>query len=160
MSKRHYVQFREDGFWAFDVVSSVLLKHVIDLAAPRVEGREWLAEAVHYWQVCTAYTDLALFFEGEWSADQVGEVRGLFAAACDAIAAREEIPAAEVESWPAVDGLTLFARGLPAVPTKPVVNLGRAIIQLFDGTLPDPPPGTWWFFGVDDMPNTMPKRED
>jgi hypothetical protein len=32
MSKTLFVNFRDGGFWAFDVVSAVFLKHLIDVA--------------------------------------------------------------------------------------------------------------------------------
>ena len=52
MSKTLYVDFRGQGFWAFDVVSGIFLKHLIDVAEPRITDRHepWLAEAVGRWR--------------------------------------------------------------------------------------------------------------
>jgi hypothetical protein len=38
MSKSLFVEYRGQGFWAFDVVASVFLKHLVDVAEPRVAG--------------------------------------------------------------------------------------------------------------------------
>ena len=68
--------------------------------------------------------------------------------ACRSLTERESINADEVESWTILDDLHLSSRGAPKVFTAPVVELGRAIIALVEGTLPAPPSGTAWFYGV------------
>jgi hypothetical protein len=52
-----------------------------------------------------------------------------------------------MEHWDVLDGDGVFARGDPVVTTAPVVELGRAIIDLVRGTLKKAPPGTVWFLG-------------
>lgn len=47
-----------------------------------------------------------------------------------------------------LDDLHLSSRGVPKVFTAPVVELGRAILALVEGTLAAPPSGTAWFYGV------------
>ena len=46
------------------------------------------------------------------------------------------------------------------MPTKPVIELGRAIISLLEGTLPRAPVGHWWFYEIEDMSTTMRMRSD
>jgi hypothetical protein len=48
-----YVEFRSKGFWAYDVVAAVLLKHMIDAAnqAKCQPDAEWLASVIAQWQV-------------------------------------------------------------------------------------------------------------
>src|SRR5262249_22499838 len=44
MSKTHYIQYRGDGFWGYDVAQGILLKHLADLAEARAgePGLSWL----------------------------------------------------------------------------------------------------------------------
>src|SRR6266540_4111889 len=41
----------------------------------------------------------------------------------------------------------------------PIAELGEAIIQLLQGTLPPPPAGTWWSFGFSGGPGTVAMRD-
>jgi len=44
--------------------------------------------------------------------------------------------------------MRIHPRGASEVATGPVVELGRAIIALVRGDLPEAPKGEAWFFGV------------
>jgi hypothetical protein len=162
MSKTVYVQFRGHDFWAFDVVSGIFLKHLIDVAAPRlaVQPEPWLAEAVERWRFIAVIGDYKVVLDDNWSAEQIRTVRELATAACDVLSNRSEISAEEMSSWPLLDGEGVFPRGLASVTTASVIRLGRAIIQLLDGTLPEAPRGTaWWLFGTEDHPTTLGTRD-
>lgn len=160
MSKTLYVEFRGHGFWAYDVVSGIFLKHLVDVAEPLVTQHDpWLAEAVHHWRFNAVISDCGLFLEENWSAKQVQFVREFATAACDLLAERPAITAEEMSSWQLLDGAGVFPRGHASVTTESAIRLGRAIIQLLDGSLPESPPGTWWFFGTEDGPCTFAKRE-
>jgi hypothetical protein len=161
MSKSLFVEYRGQGFWAFDVVTSVLLKHLVDVAAPRIPANgPWLGEVVHKWRVDTILPDcFGVNLDETWSDSQIDVVISLIAEACDVVGQREGIPAAEIEHWGLLDGERLFARGIPVVDTKSVIKLGRAIISLLRGTLPPAPHGTWWWYGCGDDPTTIAKRE-
>lgn len=161
MSQTLFVKFRGGGFWAFDVLSAVFLKHLIEVAIPHLErpGHAWLSEAVARWRVNAVVSDFGLYLDDAWSADQITTFSALATVACDALSAREELPAEEIESWQMVEDLRCFARGLPVVKTAAVVRLGRAVIQLVNGTLPEAPPGTWWLFATENDPPTIRRRE-
>jgi hypothetical protein len=159
MSKTLYVEFRGHGFWAFDVVSGIFLKHLVDVTLPCPESQceSWLAEAVESWRATAVISDLGLLLDASWSAEQIRMVTNLANAACDLLSKRREISAEEMLSWQLLDGEGVFPRGLQSVAGESVVRLGRAIIQLLDGSLPEAPPGTWWFFGTEDEPRTIPR---
>jgi hypothetical protein len=155
MSKTLFVSFRNGGFWAFDVVSAVFLKHLIDATTRYLERHDepWLADAVAQWRFNAVCGDCGLFLNDSWSVELARE-------ACEALSNRDTIPAEDIQSWQMIDGDNgrCFARGLPAVSTASAIRLGEAIIKLVNGTLPDPPPGTWWFFATEDSPETIRKR--
>ena len=160
MSKTLFVEFRGRGFWAFDVVSGVFLKHLVDAASSCLAGQNhpWLADAVEQWRFNAVISDCGLFLDDGWSAEQLRVFSELAARACDRLAERAEIPADEISSWPMLDGERIFPRGLAAVQTKSLIRFGRALIQLVNGSLPEPPPGTWWFYSTEDAPRTITKR--
>jgi hypothetical protein len=161
MSKTHFVEFRGQGFWAFDAVSGIFLKHLVDVAESRIADRHepWLTEAVSHWRFNAVCGDCGLFLDENWSAEQVQLVRELATAACNLLSKRREISAEEMSSWSLFDGEGVFPRGYASITTASAVRLGRAIIQLLDGSLPESPRGTWWFFGTEDAPPTLAKRE-
>ncbi len=161
MSKTLYVEFRGQGFWASDVVSAVFLKYLTDTATPRLgnPNNGWLSDAVANWRVNAMTADLGFFLNDSWSDIQIQTFTELAETACNVLSKRIEIPAEEISSWQMVDGLRVFVRGLPCVTTASVVRLGQAVIQLVNNSLPESPPGTWWFFGTEEAPLTMQKRE-
>jgi hypothetical protein len=159
MAKTHYIQYRGDGFWAYDVAQGILLKHLADLAEARAgeAGLSWLKEAAHSWRVGAVL--YGLWIEESWSAQQMTVFVDLVRQACKILEAKEKIPAEEITSWPMVDDLRIFPRGAKEVSTAPVVELGRAIISLIEGSLPPAPVGTWWCFGFPEGRTTIRKRE-
>jgi hypothetical protein len=161
MSRTLFVEFRGDGFWAFDVVVGVFLKHLIDIASLRLEEKEeaWLAEAIAAWRVDAVNADLGLFLDESWSHHQIDVFTALTQDACGSLAERESIAAEEIESWEMIDDLRCSTRGLPSVTTASAIQLGDALVQLVNGALPAPPPGTWWFFATEECATTMPRRE-
>src|SRR5262245_54930801 len=126
----------------------------------RAITRAWLAEAVRQWRFNAVCGDLGLFLYDAWTSQQTETVSRLARQVCDSLSTREDILVDEIESWQMLEGndLRCFARGLPAVTTASAIRLGEAIIQLIDGTLPEPPPGTWWFFATEDCAPTIQKR--
>jgi len=162
MSKTLFVHWRDNGFWAFDVVSAVFLKHLIEAAEshPELGNESWLADAIAKWRFNAVCGDLGLFLNESWSVEQIATFTGLAREACVALSNREKIPAEEIQSWQLLDGDNgrCFARGLPFVATASAIRLGEAIVKLVNGTLPEPPPGTWWFFATDESGATLRKR--
>ena len=161
MSKTLFVEFRGRGFWAYDVISGVFLKHLIDTASRGLgDGSQpWLVGAIANWRVSAVISDLGFFLDDDWSDQQIKTFTALAEKACKELSRRCEIPADEIASWPILDDLKIFPRGLPAVGTQSPIRLGQAVIQLVNGSLPEPPAGTWWFFGTEDAPRTLTKRE-
>jgi hypothetical protein len=160
MSKTLFVEFRGRGFWAFDVVSGVFLKHLIDASTPYLERPDyaWLCDAAGHWRFNAVIGDAGLFLDDSWSSEQTATVTKLATAACSELSKRAEIPAEEIESWLLLDDLRPFARSLPSVTTASAIRLGRAIIELINGTFPESPAGTWWLFSTEDAPTTIRKR--
>lgn len=160
MSKSAHIEFRGEWFWSFDVVLAVLLKHLIDAAAPHVpEAGVWLAEAVEHWRVGAIMPDVSGNpIDDAWSNDQIAVVVELIEDACAALLQHESIPATEIAGWDILDGEAIFTRGYPSIPTKPIIRLGNAIIALLTNELPPAPPGTRWWYGIEDEPATIPSR--
>ena len=161
MSKTLYVGFRGRGFWALDVVSGIFLKHLIDAAALCVAARRepWLSVAVEHWRFNAVVCDCGFFLDDDWSGEQVQAVRELATAACNMLSNRSAISAEEMSSWPLLDGTGVSPRGCASIAMESVIRLGQAVIQLLDGSLPEAPPGAWWFFGAEDYPRTVAKQE-
>lgn len=53
MSKTMFIEYRGDGFWAYDVAVGVFLKHLIDRAVLYNERQPspWLGEDIKHWQM-------------------------------------------------------------------------------------------------------------
>jgi hypothetical protein len=112
------------GFWVYDVGLDIFLKYLIDAAqASEQANTAWLSSAISEWRL-------------------------LAEDACARLEARESIPAEEIVSWPILDDLRIFTRGADEVFTAPIVELGRAIIALVSGQLPEAPEGQIWLYGA------------
>lgn len=161
MSQTIYVEYRENGFWAFDVVLGVFLKHLIDAATRHLGGPEdeWLSGEIPNWRINAVISDFALILDANWSEHQIRTFNEIAAEACRELQRRETISAEEIASWPMVDDLRIFPRGLPLVTTASVVRLGKAMIELVNGSLSEPPPGTRWLFSYKDDPSTIRMRK-
>lgn len=155
------IKFEGRFFWAYDVAAGVFLKHLIDEAeaSERVDG-PWLSKAVSDWRVQAAITESGLTLEEEWSSAQRQVFIELAEAACKKLATRESIPAEEIVSWPLADELRIFPRGAKEVLTAPVIELGRAIIALVSGDLPQSPEGEAWFYGTPTGRSTIRMRNN
>ena len=161
MSQTLFIEDRGHGFWAFDLVAAVFLKHLIDVAAPRASAPDdqWLVKAVANWRVNAVISDFGLFLDETWSEEQIKVLIELMGKACRLLEERVGIPAKEIQAWTILNDLRIYARGFETVPTGPVVRLGQAIISLLDGSLPMAPASTWWFYGIEDSPGTVERRQ-
>jgi hypothetical protein len=151
MSQTLFIEYRGRGFWTYDVVPHVFLKCIIDAAMPRSVEPDgtWLADVIRRWRVQAVVSDYSMHLDDGWTQSQVEVFRSLIDIACRRLEEREAIPAAEIEAWEILDDLRICARGMKAVPTKPVIQFGRAVMALVDGSLPKAPVGTWWFYGTE-----------
>jgi hypothetical protein len=143
------IEFEGRFFWAYDVAAGVFLKHLVDEAEASEQADEpWLSQAISDWRVQAAITEYGLTLEDKWSSAQRQAFIELAEAACKKLATRESIPAEEIVRWPLADELRIFPRGAKEVRTAPVIELGRAIIALVSGNLPQSPDGEAWFYGT------------
>lgn len=156
MSSTQTVKYAGRGFWAYDVALGVFIKYLLDAAAQSEEAdKPWLCEAMSDWRLQAVVTEYGFTLDERWSAEERNAFIALAGQACDAIAARESIPVAEIVSWPFVDELHIDPRGAKEVGTAPVVELGRAIVALVLDQLPAPPKSEAWFFGTPDGRSTV-----
>jgi hypothetical protein len=136
------------GFWAYDVALNVFLKYLIDAAeASDQANTEWLSTAIADWRLACV-PDYGLTLDANWSTEQRQAFLALAEEACTRLAERESIPAEEIVSWPILDDIRIFTRGAMEVYTAPIVELGRAIIALVRGELPEAPEGQIWLYGA------------
>jgi hypothetical protein len=149
MSKTKFVEFRDDGFWTYDVSLGVFLKHLVDVALrSEFADTAWLADAIEDWRRVAVIPDIGLEINASWSADQLVAVVNLVEEVCTSLAARGTYTADEITSWTLFEDLRIFPRGHCEVWAAPVIELGRALIALIDGTLPAAPDGRQWLFGA------------
>ena len=155
MSKTKFVKFGTQGFWAYDVALHVFLKHLIDAAeASDQAAGTWLAGDVSSWRLA-CIPDYGLTLDTDWPTEQRRSFVALAEEACAALAKRESIPAEEITSWPILEDVRIFTRGASEVYTAPVVELGRAIIALVSGELPEAPRGQMWLYGAPEGRQTI-----
>jgi hypothetical protein len=150
MSKTKHVEYLDRWFWAYDVALEIFLKHLIDVAIPHAAapGNEWLAKAISSWRIVAAVPDYGLEVAPEWSPAQIDVFTRLANQACDLLADRDYIAADEISAWQILDDLRIEPRGEAEVSAAPVVELGRAIIALVQGTAPEPPAEKTWLYGA------------
>lgn len=160
MSKSVAITFRGQGFWAFDVTTKVLLKHLVDVAEKHEAAYPpWLGEALATWRINMLLADCFGFgLDASWSDVQIDVVVSLLQETCALLEKRQRIPASEIEGWTLLNGDHIFARGLEEVRAKPLISLAGAVILLLKRSLPSPPVGTYWWYGVDDFPEIVKSR--
>ena len=112
-------------------------------------GTAWLSAAVSSWRAAAGIPDIGLTLDAGWSAEQRQTFVALVEDACARLAKRVSIPAEEIVPWPILDDLRIFPRGASEVETAPVIELGRAFIELVSGELPEPPAGKIWIYGTE-----------
>jgi hypothetical protein len=152
MSMTAFVSFRGCSFGASDVIASIFLKHLIDVAQQLgVIQLPWLASIVDSWRVEVAMVgDTGIELDDKWSDAQVEIVVRLIEAACETLPERQTIPRDEIENWEVPNGLyRLGTRGLREMPTNSVIQLGHGIISLLRGTLPATSDGNdHWYYST------------
>jgi hypothetical protein len=148
----------DEGFWAYDVAVGLLLKHLIDQAREHLHRSPWLSECIEQWRVTALVSDYALCFGPAWTDEQRDLVHALIGKACRELEKSPAITAEVASSWKILDGAGIALRNALEFPTAPVVELGRAIQALMEGTLPRPPQGTWWLYGCEDGRTTLQRQ--
>jgi hypothetical protein len=150
MSQTKFVEYRDNGFWAYDVALGVFLKHLIDVTLERAEtpGGEWLSEEIAEWRTIAVIQDYGLEINPSWSSAQLEIFIELVDQACAVLACRSQIASTEVTNWEILEDIRIHTRGATEVETGPVVELGRAIIVLARGDDPAAPAGKTWLYGA------------
>ena len=150
MSKSVYIEWRNNGFWVYDVALGVLLKHLIDSATESVKRNPapWLNQSIERWRVQAVVSDPGMYLDENWSTNQVQHFINLLEDCCESLSSRHAFSADEMQAWDILDGEGIDARGDNEFPTNVVMELGLAIVALLKGALPDPPDRTWWFYGT------------
>jgi hypothetical protein len=150
VSQTQFVEYRQSGFWAYDVALAIFLKHLIDVAEEQSFEHEetWLGEAVKWWRVVAGVNSYGLAISENWSASQIAVFVRLARDACVRIGRHESFMATEMEAWSILDGRGVFARGASEVLSGPIVELGEAIVALIEGKLPAAPAGEVWLYGT------------
>ncbi len=155
VSQTKFIEYGEQGFWAYDVAQNIFLKHLIDAAEASDQAQtDWLSDAISDWRV-SCVPDYGLTLETSWTSAQKQTFVDLASDACARLATRESIPAGEIAFWPILDDLRLDPRGTTAVFTAPIVELGHAIIALVLGELPNAPEGETWLYGTPEGRQTI-----
>ncbi len=149
MSQTQFVEYKDHGFWAYDVSLGIFLKHLIDAAVKRMAGPNsaWLEEATSQWRIVACVSDYGLEISPHWNPIQVATFIELTNEACIQLAQRDLIPAGEIATWRILNDQRLFLRGATEIRTGPVLELGHAVSALVTGSLPAPPAGKNWLFG-------------
>jgi hypothetical protein len=166
LSKSSFVDYQGNGgFWAYDVALGIFLKHLIDAAEEHAaaSGEGWLREEAADWRRIAGLVEtigLDLDCDRTWTMAQRDVFVNVVKKACANLAQRNQIPAAEIETRPIFEDLRLSTRGEAVVATAPIVELGRAIVSLIQGTLDDPPTNTLWYYGWPEGRLTMPYDPD
>jgi hypothetical protein len=147
VSQTKYVKYAGRGFWAYDVILGVFLKYLIDAAEASDQATtEWLSGAVSSWREVACIPDYGLSLDENWSQAERQCLVLLAEMACLQLAKRPSIPTTEFDSWSLLEDFHIYPRGATEVFTGPIVELGRAIMALISGTLPEAPSGTAWFY--------------
>jgi len=162
MSRTQFIEYRGRGFWAHDVSLGVFLKHLIDVAADHgaASGSQWLTEAIPTWRRVAVISDFGLNLNGKWTEAQLAAFLNLIDDTCASLDKRDGISVDEIRSWRILNDVGISTRGMDMVRIGPVVQLGRAITALVNGSLPAAPACTWWLYGIENGPGTVRKRSD
>jgi hypothetical protein len=160
VSKFGIVEFGGRYLWTYDVSLSIMLAEAIWVGEelPADQRPEWLSDALDQFRVCAVVSDFAFVIDRIWLADRVGLLRSLLVEVGRRLAARGRLTVDEVATWNVLDGDTIDLRGAEVVDMAEVVELTQATIELIDGTLPEPPPGTLWMYGFPGGRSTVPRR--
>ena len=152
------MSFQGRNLWAYDVSLSILLAELMNVISDLdlAKRPRWLSKLLpdlrrHAILGANAHLDLDLGL----NESEREQLLVLIAEASRRLRERETITAADSATWEVLDGHTVIWRSAPTVATCDMADLGDAIIGLVRGTLPTPPDGTWWLFGLPGGPRTI-----
>jgi hypothetical protein len=136
--------------WVYDAALSVLLAQTIRAVEQMPPGRRpaWWANCIHDLRVHSIISDFFFDVALGLDAEQREEFARLLLDAAEHLWQRRVLTAQEAANWRVLDNETVIFRGDQPQDTEPIAELGRALAELLRGTLPEPPPGTLWFYGA------------
>jgi hypothetical protein len=154
VSRTKTIEYAGRAVWVIDDALAVLMTYMLDALGDRDPSDQpaWLTEQIPDLRVTAGVSDYG------WTIDRGSSLTGarareliaLVEDACQRLASDHPIPLDEALTWKMLDDLPVIGRpnlwGDP-INIEPVLELGRAIVALIDGTLEPPPAGTWWCFG-------------
>ena len=145
MTQTHYIRYRKDGFWVYDVAQNIFLIHLIDRANHYLNQHEaaWLRSAIEDWNIDFIAQSWSLRLDEHWLQNQIDLIVLLIDEVCEQLSEKTVIYASEMKNW------NIFPRGYDEFPTETVIELGRAIQALLQEELPAAPVGTRWFYGTE-----------
>jgi hypothetical protein len=156
------VSFRGRSFWARDVSLSIFAYEILSLR-PDTTDKEWLSDVLRELSVVGRLgADFGLnldLLDPPLNDEQAGILICIVRHAVRRLELRRTITDAEAatmvfepdRSVGFEPDCRVIWRSEDEVSTAPIVELGNALIKLLDGTLPQPPKGTWWAFGWKDF---------
>ncbi|MEZ6121477.1 MAG: hypothetical protein R3C28_33650, partial [Pirellulaceae bacterium] len=99
MTKTAFVQYRDSGFWAYDVAGSVFLWFLINAATKRLDSHDqpWLKDMIRHWRVAAFITEMAHYTDDDWTTSQIDLVVQLSHDAIDAIRSHGDFAASDVQ---------------------------------------------------------------
>lgn len=104
----------------------------------------WLSEAIRHWEFNAICSDCGLYLNSDWSESQVATVTQLIEKSLSRLRQHDYVPDPET---------------CEPMPTAPAISLGMGMSKLINCKLEEPPPGTWWFFGIEEQPRIIKKRQ-
>ena len=156
-----YIHFRDNGFWAFETAIDIFLRHLIDRANYYFYQNEfeWLCEGIKEWEINSKSNFSGMYLDEKWAQNQFNLMLVLIEEVCEILSEYSTIPASE---WDSELGKKVIQNTIQ-FPSKPVIELGRAIQSLLREDLPIAPDGKMWLYGTKNGRRTIdkykPKRQ-
>lgn len=162
LSKFVTVDFRGRAFWAYDVSLSILLAYVASY--PKLVEMASYSETWHRRRervMFIAAQGDAIDLDTDWHAgeDEAGVLEDAIRWANQRITERVQFTDDDAEQLVDANAPRYTWRWDGELESEVIVSLGTAVIDLINGRLAEPPPGTWWYFGAADHPLEIPMRD-
>ena len=151
MGKHLSIRYKEENFWVYDVVASVLLKFLIDAANDQLKLSKnvWLKETIEQWKVNAIFSDFGFYLDENWTEEQLEQIKEIISKACKTLVQKDKLSKKEIAEWTILDEQGIDLRDEKEILTESIVKLAKAINELLEETLPKAPEGHWWFYGTE-----------
>ena len=164
MSRTVAIEYRERHFWAFDAALAVWLIEIVNAAtSDRLDEDPWWAGHLRQWRVATVLgANVGHQLPHDWDEQRFAQFLDISRRTIESLRVRRSERGATLAALRGVDGETTCADRYAAqdqVDLEPIAVLGQAILDLVLGQLPQPPAGSWWYFGEGSQPATITMRD-